>query len=79
MFGSVTAASLSVDVLGSGVAFAPEAVHVFESLASGFGDKFPDEEGCDDAEDAVEEVGEHVAETLSHRAELHVVHRHEGG
>ena len=30
-------------------AFAPEAVHVFESLAAGFGDKFPDEEGCDDA------------------------------
>ncbi len=33
--------------------FLPELGHVLKSLALGFGDKFPDEEGSNQADDAI--------------------------
>lgn len=60
------------------VAVAPEVGHVFEGLALGFGDEGGDEPCGDDADDAVEGVGEHVAELIAHAETVHVVHRHEG-
>ena len=54
---------------------APELGHVFESLALGLRNKLPDEEGCDDTDDAIEAVGEPVAETIA-LCKLHVEHGH---
>ena len=55
----------------------PELRHVFERLALGLGDEIPDEEGCNDADDAVEAVGEPVTEVIAFR-QVHVEHGHEG-
>ena len=54
----------------------PECGHVFERLALGLGNKFPDEEGCYHTDDAVESVGEPVTEVIA-LGEVHVEHGHE--
>ena len=56
----------------------PEFGHVFEGLTLGFGNELPDEEGCKDADNAIEAVGEPVAEVIAW-SEVHIEHRHEGG
>lgn len=60
------------------IAVAPEVGHVFEGLALGFGDEGGDEPCGDDADDAVERVGKHVAELVAHAETVHVIHRNEG-
>ena len=57
---------------------APELGHIFEGLAFGLGHEAPYEEGGDDADDAVEAVGEPMAEVVA-GLQVHVEHRHEGG
>ena len=54
---------------------APELGHILEGLALGLGNEFPDKEGSDDADDAVESVGEPVAEVVT-LSQVHVEHRH---
>ena len=46
--------------------FLPEFGHVFEGFALCFWDEFPDEDGCDDADDSVEAVCEGVTEVFAH-------------
>ena len=55
---------------------APELGHILESLALGLRNELPDEEGCDDADDAVETVGEPVSEVVTF-GQVHVEHWHE--
>ena len=55
----------------------PELRHVFERLALGLGNELPDEEGCYDADDAIEAVGEPVTEVVA-LCQVHIEHRHEG-
>ena len=54
----------------------PECGHILEGLALGLGNELPDEEGCDDTDDAIETVGEPVAEVITFR-QVHVEHGHE--
>jgi len=55
----------------------PELGHILEGLALGLRNEFPDEEGSDDTDDAIETVGEPVAEVVT-LGEVHVEHRYEG-
>lgn len=55
---------------------APKFGHILEGLALRFRNKLPDEDGSDDTDDAIETVGEPVAEIVT-LSEVHVEHRHE--
>ena len=54
----------------------PECGHVLQRLALGLGNKLPDEEGCNHADDAIESVGEPVTEVIA-LGEVHIEHGHE--
>ena len=55
----------------------PQFAHIFQCLALGFRNKFPDEDCCNDTDDAIEAVGEPVTEVIAF-CEVHVEHWHEG-
>ena len=55
---------------------APELGHILEGLALSFGNELPDEYSCHNTEDAIESVGEPVAEVIAFR-QVHVEHGHE--
>ena len=58
-------------------AVAPVAGHLLERLAFGFGHQAEHKPCGEDTYHAIERVCEHVAETIAHRAEFHVIHRNE--
>ena len=45
----------------------PECRHVLQCLAFGFGHALPDEQGCKQADDAIQAVSEHRAEIVQSR------------
>ena len=56
---------------------APEFGHILKGLTLRLRNEFPDEEGSDNAEDAIESVSEPVAEVIT-LGEVHIEHRNEG-
>ena len=56
--------------------FLPELRHVLQRLTLGFGNEAPDEDGCYHTDNAIEAIGEPVAEMVTLR-QMHVEHRHE--
>ena len=56
----------------------PKFCHVLKSLALGFRDKFPYEDGSNYTNDAIKPIGEPVSEIIS-LCEVHVEHWHECG
>ena len=54
----------------------PHRRHLLQRLALGLGHELPYEDGCYDAEDAIETVGEPMSEVIAFR-QVHVEHRHE--